>query len=307
MTFFLFAIGLVLVGVSGRLAVLAIVIPRMRLKTHLREVLDYGFESSAADLVDLSFGEQLRRTLRSTAERVGRYAMHRFPSIKALKANELAAAGFYDVTPEAVHGYRILGAISLPLMIILLLLGTGHFSGVSLLLVFGAGAIGSIIPSFLIRKKGAARMDEIDRSLPELIDLLIATVEAGMGFAASLSLLAERFHGPLGDELRLTMKQQTLGMSIQRALADMGERCETPSVRAFIRTVSRGESLGVSIGPVLRELSGEQRRRRRQGAREKMQKAPVKMIFPLMFLIMPALMVVLMYPAAYSLLHTSGL
>jgi tight adherence protein C len=306
MTFFLFAIGLVLVGVSGRLAVLAIVIPRMRLKTHLREVLDYGFDSPAVDS-DLSFNERLKRSVRLTAERIGGYAMRRFPTIKALKANELAAAGFYDVTPEAVHGYRILAGISLPLVIMLLLLSAGHFSAVSILLVFGAGAGGCIMPSFLIRKKGAARMDEIDRTLPELIDLLIATIEAGMGFAASLSLLAQRFHGPLGDELRLTMKQQTLGMSIQRALADMGDRCETTSVRAFIRTVSRGETLGVSIGPVLRELSGDQRRRRRQAAREKMQKAPVKMIFPLMFLIMPALMVVLMYPAAYSLLHTSGL
>jgi hypothetical protein len=105
MTFFLFAIGLVLVGVSGRLAVLAIVIPRMRLKTHLREVLDYGFDSPAVDS-DLSFNERLKRSVRLTAERIGGYAMRRFPTIKALKANELAAAGFYDVTPEAVHGYR---------------------------------------------------------------------------------------------------------------------------------------------------------------------------------------------------------
>jgi tight adherence protein C len=305
MNFFLFAFGVVLVGVSGRLVARAVVIPRMRLKTHLREILDYGFESPAVD-ADLSSNERLKRSLRLTAVRVGGYAMRRFPSIKSLQANELAAAGFYDVTPEAVHGYRILGGLSFPLVIMLLLLASGHFSGVSILLVVGAGAGGCIMPSFLIRKRGAARMDDIDRALPELIDLLIATIEAGMGFAASLALLAERFHGPLGDELRLTMKQQTLGISIQRALADMGDRCQTPSVRAFVRTASRGETLGVSIGPVLRELSGEQRRRRRQAAREKMQKAPVKMIFPLMFLIMPALMVVLMYPAAYSLLHTKG-
>ena len=74
-------------------------------------------------------------------------------------------------------------------------------------------------------------------------------------------------------------------------------------MRAFVRTAARGETLGVSIGPVLRELSADQRRRRRQSAREQMQKAPVKMIFPLMFLIMPALMIVLMYPAAYSVSH----
>ena len=96
------------------------------------------------------------------------------------------------------------------------------------------------------------------------------------------------------------------GAWFQQALDDMVGRCETPSVRAFVRTASRGESLGVSIGPVLRELSSDQRRRRRQAAREKMQKAPIKMLFPLMFLIFPALMIVLMYPAAYSISKNLG-
>jgi tight adherence protein C len=229
--------------------------------------------------------------------------MLRFPSFKALRPGELAAAGFYDVTPEAVHGYRVLGATALPLLVLLLLLAGGGLSGVALLLVPGSGLAGGVLPSFLIRKRGASRLSEVDRQLPELIDLLIATIEAGMGFTASLGLIAERFTGPLGDELKVTMKQQALGMTTSQALEDMGERSDTPSVRSFVRTASRGESLGVSIGPVLRELSSDQRRRRRLAAREKMMKAPVKMIFPLMFLIMPALMIVLMYPAAWSLAH----
>ncbi len=159
------------------------------------------------------------------------------------------------------------------------------------------------LPAFVIRKRGSARLDDIERQLPELIDLLIATVEAGMGFSASLGLVSEKMTGALGDELRLTMKQQSLGISIQKALDDMVERADCASVRAFVRTASRGETLGVSVGPVLRELSADERRRRRQAAREKMQKAPIKMIFPLMFLIFPALMIVLMYPAGYSVIH----
>jgi tight adherence protein C len=107
----------------------------------------------------------------------------------------------------------------------------------------------------------------------------------------------------MGEELKLTMKQQSLGMSVGQALTEMADRCDTPSIRAFVRTAGRGESMGVSIGPVLRELSSDQRRRHRQLAREKMQKAPIKMLFPLMFLIFPALMIVLMYPAAYSVMH----
>ena len=289
-------------GVTARVTARAIVAPRLALKAHLREIMDYGFDSPMPE-PELSFGERFKRGFRATSERIGRFMMRRVPAFKALGAGDLAAAGIYDVTPEAVHGYRVLGGISLPMLILLLLLPAGKLSGLDVLMMVFCGGAGCVLPSFVIRKRGKSRLDEIDRQLPELIDLLIATIEAGMGFTASLGLIADRLGGPLGAELRLTMKQQTLGMTIGRALEDMGERCQTPSLRSFVRTAGRGETLGVSIGPVLRELSADQRRRRRQAAREKMQKAPVKMIFPLMFLIMPALMIVLMFPAGYALAH----
>jgi tight adherence protein C len=298
----LFVLGIGLVGLSGRLVVRAMVVSRLQLKAHLREIADYGFEG-AASTSDLSAAERFKRSFHLTSERIGCFMVRRFPSIKPLQRNELAAAGFYDASEEVVHGYRTLGAISLPLLILLLLVSGGKLSALGIALVVISAGAGWVLPSFVIRKRGAARLDEIDRLLPELIDLLIATIEAGIGFTASLQMIAERMRGALGDELRLTMKQQTLGMSIGQSLEDMADRCGTTSVRAFVRTASRGESLGVSVGPVLRELSTDQRRRRRQAAREKMQKAPVKLIFPLMFLIMPALMIVLMYPAGYALVH----
>jgi tight adherence protein C len=302
MILFLFAIGMLLVGVSGLLLARSVAAPRLKLKMHLREIGDYGFESLSG-AVPLSAGQRLRESLRSLAARVGRFTMRRLPSLKHLDSGDLAAAGFYNVTEEAVHGYRVMGAVALPTSLLMLMLLGGKVTGLELLLLAVSAAAGFQLPSFIIRKRGSARMDEVDRQLPELIDLLIATIEAGMGFTASLSLIAERFRGALGDEMRLTMKQQSLGMSTQQALDEMASRCQTPAMRAFVRTAARGESLGVSVGPVLRELSVDQRRRRRQAAREKMQKAPVKMIFPLMFLIMPALMIVLMYPAAYSVAH----
>jgi tight adherence protein C len=301
MTFFLLATGVILVGLSGRLVARAVAVPRLQLKAHLRNVAEYGFESPSGEADDLSFSERFKRSLRDRAERLGRFVMRTVPAITPLKPGELAAAGIYDDSPEVVHGYRVMAAMALPLLILLLLLAAGGLSGLAFLLVFSTAGAGWVLPSFLIRKRGKARLDDIDRKLPELIDLLIATIEAGMGFTASLMLISERFDGALGDELRLTMRQQTLGMSVSQALDDMAERCDTASIRAFVRTAGRGETLGVSIGPVLRELSSDQRRRRRQAAREKMQKAPVKMIFPLMFLIMPALMIILMFPAAYSL------
>ena len=296
-----FLLGILLVAVSGRLVARAVLVPRMHLKIHLREISDYGFETHFEDN-DVALVVRLRRAFVSSARRTGRLLIVRVPSLTPLSTSELNAAGFYDLEPELIHGYRAFAAIGLPTVFGVLLFGVaGKVSILSFLVIVITLAGGWMGPSAYVRRRGARRLAEIDHRLPELIDLLIATVEAGMGFTASLGLVADRFAGPLGEELKLTMRQQSLGMSIQGALDEMVERCDTPSVRAFVRTAARGESLGVSIGPVLRELSSDQRRRHRMAAKEKMQKAPVKMIFPLMFLIMPALMIVLFYPAAVSL------
>ena len=303
MTFLLLIIGVILIAVAGRLVLKAMVTPRLALKTHLREISDYGFDSNPTE--DDAHRQGLKDKLSRVAERLGGWAMRRIPSLPALKTNELSAAGFYDLSPEMAHGYRVLGAVGLPLLFFLLLAASG-LSAIKILLVVVIAAMGWQLPGMVIHRRGKARLDEIDRQLPDAIDLLIATVEAGMGFGASLDLVSGRYRGALGDELRLTMKQQRLGIGMQQGLEDMGARCDTPSMRAFVRTTTRGESMGVSVGPILRELSVDMRRRRRQAARERMQKAPIKMIFPLMFLVMPALMIVIMYPAAYSVAHNLG-
>ena len=300
MVYLMFALGIVLVGVSGRLVARAVVVPRMQIKAHLREISDYGFDS-IDDGILLSPTERFKQSVRELATKLGRSMMSSVPMLPALEKTEITAAGYYVISPEQVHGYRLMAAFGLPLGLFLLLAASATpMTGLPLLLLLTSIAAGWQMPAFMIRKRGTKRIDEIERALPELIDILIATIEAGLGFSAALSLVSQRMVGALGDELRLTMKQQSLGMTIQQALDGMIERVDTPSARAFVRTAGRGETLGVSIGPVLRELSSDQRRRRRQAAREKMQKAPIKMLFPMMFLIMPALMIVLMYPAAYS-------
>ena len=305
MTFLVFVFGILLVAVSARLAARAVTVPRMHLKAHLREIADYGFEG-AVEEIDAPLPDRLRRRVRSTARGVGRWLMRHVPTLRPLSTSELNAAGFYDVEPEVIHGYRAMAAGGLSAFFLALFGSTGKITFISVLLIVVSLLGGWVGPSAYVRRRGAARLSEIDRRLPELIDLLIATVEAGLGFTASLGLISERFEGPLGEELRLTMRQQSLGMSVQAALEEMVGRCDTPSIRAFVRTGTRGESLGVSIGPVLRELSQDQRRRHRMAAREKMQKTPVKMIFPLMFLIMPALFIVLFYPAFYGIKHSMG-
>lgn len=302
MTFLLFAVGVLLVGYTARLLVYALVLPRIRMSAHLRGIRGYGFENRVAQ--SESSRRRLNDAITQFAARAGGWAIAQLPSLHPLTRGELAAAAITDVSPETVHGFRVIAACSLPLLFAFLIASAGAFSPITMLLVIASCAAGWQLPAMVIHRRGEKRMYEIDRSLPDLVDLLTATVEAGMGVGASVAMVAGRFKGALGDELRLMIKQQSLGMSTAEAFEDLGERCDVASVRAFVRTITRGESMGVSIGPILRELAVDTRRRRRQAAREKMQKAPVKLLFPLMFLIFPALMLELMFPAAYSLMHS---
>lgn len=300
MTFLLFALAVVLIGVTVRLLIHAAVLPRIQIHLHLRQIEGYGFDVGKPGSGDTA-RERLNASMSEAVERLGRFTMTRVPSLPALKRSDLTAAGHYKLTPESVHGYRVIAAVGVPALLLFFFVATGSLSLITLFLVACAAVGGWEIPALVIRNRGNKRLSEIDRGLPDLIDLLTATVEAGMGIAGSMGMLVGRFKGALGDELRLTIQQQTLGISNERALGDFAERCDTPSVRAFVRTLTKSESLGVSVGPILRELATEVRRRRRQDARERMQKAPIKMLFPLMFLIFPALMVELLFPAAYSL------
>jgi tight adherence protein C len=117
---------------------------------------------------------------------------------------------------------------------------------------------------------------------------------------------AERFHGPLRDELRLTLQEQRMGLSTNAALTNMLERCETPSMRSFVRSIIQGETLGVSMGTIMRNLASETRKRRRARAEERAHKAPVKMLFPLVLLMFPSMFIVLLWPAVQKFSEALG-
>ncbi len=302
MTLMLFLFGILLVAIAARLVVHAAVLPRLNITAHLRHIEAYGFENVEPDAAPLD-QQRLKDIVNRFAEQTGRMMMRVLPMLTPVRRNELSAAALYDTSVETVHGYRTLGAVLLPTLILFLALLGGGPSTITLLLALAVGAAGWYLPALVIRRRGEKRLDEIDRDLPDLIDLLTATVESGMAFAASIDMIAGRFKGPVGEELRLTHQQQKLGISTDQALKDMVARCDTPSMRAFVRTLRAAESLGVSIGASMRELAHDVRRRRRQAAQERMQKAPVKLLFPLMIFIFPALMIELLYPAAYSFLH----
>jgi tight adherence protein C len=165
--------------------------------------------------------------------------------------------------------------------------------------IFGtvaAAIFGWMAPVFVVDRKARKRRDQIEKSLPDLIDLVVVTLEAGLSFPQSLRLASTKIKEPLAGEVRLTLQEQNMGLTLVEALTNFLGRIDTPGVRMFARSIAQGETMGVSTGQIMRNLAVELRKRRRAAAEEQAQKAPVKMLFPIAFLIMPALFIVLLVP-----------
>jgi tight adherence protein C len=295
-------IALALFGTSVALVARVLIMPRIRTSETLERIPAYGFKAS---LGEAESAGGVRVALDGLAGFVGGLVGSRFGSEADLR-NRLMSAGLYRTSPRKFIGYRILSLISAPLV----WFWSASVAGFpSLIFVFGfvmALLAGWMAPVTVVQNRSRRRLAEIDRELPELIDLLVVTVEAGLGFSGSLRVSGERFRGPLGQELRLTLQEQNMGLSTEEALRNLLARCETPSMRSFVRSVVQGEKLGVSIGQIMRNLAIEMRKRRRQEAEERAQRAPIKILFPLIFLIFPAMFVILLAPALFALIEVFG-
>jgi tight adherence protein C len=297
-------IGLLLIGAAAALTMRAFLLPGADAASRIERIRGYGFHAEHA--LEPS-GSGLGSALDDTASRLGRFGAAHLTTFREddMRAR-LTAAGIYRVAPLTFLGYRMLSTILLPTLFLWVAVTTGAAP----VLVVGGMLLsllaGWTLPMTFLRRRAEARVEEIERELPELIDLLVLTVEAGIGFGSSLQMATARMTGALGDELRLTLQEQSLGLSIHEALRHMLARCDTPSMRSFVRSMVQGEALGVSIGEILRSLASETRKRRRAAAEEKAQKAPVKLLFPLVFLIFPPIFIVLLYPAIHSFNSTFG-
>jgi tight adherence protein C len=297
----LLVIALFCFGLAIALYLHAFSLRRQRALQTLANFKRYGFRSAEHEATDVPALRQLRTRFEAIAELVGTTAGRQFNYDEQAAQRLLRQAGIYDFAPSRLLGYRLLAGVLLPLGWLLL---ASHSSPprmlFGLLFVLFLGFQGPVI---YLRRRARLRLDEIDHQMPELIDILVTTVEAGIGFAGSLQLAGRRVKGPLGQELRLTLAEQDMGLSTEEALQHMLERADTPALRSFVRAMLQGETLGVSIGKILRDLADEMRKRRRQKAEERAQKAPTKMLFPLVILIFPALFIVLLGPAVSNLLH----
>jgi tight adherence protein C len=175
-----------------------------------------------------------------------------------------------------------------------------------ILLVFCAvigAAVGFFLPDVLLYNAGLKRQQRIQIDLPDAMDMLTVCVEAGLGFDAALAQVARNTAGPLAAELARALQEMQIGKSRTEALRAMADRTTAPELRAFVSALVQAGELGISIGGVLREQAKEMRVRRRQRAEEQAQKVAVKITFPLVLCLFPALFVVVMGPGMISALH----
>ncbi len=168
------------------------------------------------------------------------------------------------------------------------------------------GIVGYLLPDLLLNAWKNERRDKILKSLPDVLDMLSVSVEAGLGFDAALQRVVEKIEGPLSTEFQRTLNEIKLGKPRREALKDMALRVEVDDVSTFIGSLIQADQLGVSIANVLKVQADHVREKRSQRAEEKAQKAPVKILIPLVLFIFPTLFIILLGPAVIQLIETFG-
>jgi tight adherence protein C len=223
--------------------------------------------------------DKMNRRLESAGSPPG-WDVNRVLSIKALAGGVGLLIGFAlplvaGAAPSVVVGCAILGAV------------VGFFS-----------------PDLTIYQLAYNRREQIRKDLPDALDLLTITVEAGLAFDAAVTQVARNTEGPLADEFFRVLQEIQLGRSRGEALEQMAERINVEELAIFVSAVVQADNLGIPIAQVLRVQAREMRIKRSQRAEEAAQKVPVKILFPLIFCILPALFVVVVGPAAVNIYHS---
>jgi len=263
-----------------------------------------GRPMSAAEMESkLPFSERvLRPSIERWSQAVGKKSSKK--SLTKMQTKLAQAGNPSGFDPAEFVGLRVLIALALLVGIFLLMTVAGIASSSVIMFAAVAGVFGYLLPGIWLDRKIKTRKKEINRALPDAIDLLTISVESGLGFDAALMRVAEKWDNALSREFARVLAELRIGKSKREALREMAVRCDDDNLTTFVSSVIQADQLGVSISQVLRIQSEAMRVKRRQRAEEQAQKAPLKMLFPMIFLIFPALYVVILGPAIPRLVES---
>ena len=303
------ALALVLIAVGARMPTKQVTIDE-RLAT-------FAERPPALEELELErpFSERvLQPIFRSVTRRLARFTPR--ANREKIKQLLLEAGSPNNLGPTEFMGLRVVMGLLLGGTAMLIVFFTGSsLQPISVLglpipgiLLFPAplAYMGYQFPGFWLKSKISKRKKEIQKTLPDAIDLLTISVEAGLGFDQALMRVAEKWDNALSQEFGRMLQEVRIGKPRREAMREVSNRCNVEDLQVFISSMIQADQLGVSITTVLRVQSQQMRVRRRQRAEEQAQKAPIKMIFAMVFLIFPAMYVIILGPAVPVMVGAFG-
>jgi tight adherence protein C len=269
-------------------------------------VLDEGSDYMAVlpEELQLPPSERWLGPALKTARRLGRTLTPAWQMTRMRKHAVLAGLGASGV--EGILALKAAGTAAGAIAFSLLAAMLGVGSGMLAVWAVVGGAIGFVVPDLMIARKGTERQLDIKRTLPETIDLMAIAVQAGMGLEASIELVSRKLPGALGDELYRLLQEIQLGASRRQALQRLRDRTEVDELSTFALALIQADIMGSPVAEVLQSNANQMRLIRRQDAREKAAQLPVKLLVPMLLFIFPALIVVIVGPAAISIIANFG-
>lgn len=246
------------------------------------------------------------RAFKPLKDKIVRLIAKRMPSEKETELSlKISRAGISDkIAPREFLVFKYLASVGITFLILMLAVLSSK-STIQLIFYGCTGlAIGWHLPDFYISRKITERKREVEKSLPNVLDLLTVSVEAGLGFDSALMKVVEKTKGVLSDEFLTMLQEIKMGKQRIEALRDMSKRADVDDLSTFTGSVILADQLGISIGNILRLQSEQMRQKQRQRAEEMAMKIPVKIVIPLVFFIFPAIFVVLLGPAVVEVSKT---
>lgn len=304
MTTLLLLIGVVLLLGVG---LIGLSLLRLRQPDAIGERLNQ-FTERAMTLEDLELQQPFHERViipatRSILATLGKYGPKQ--SAERLKVNLQMAGNPGGITPAMFVGLRVVLALILGAIVILVTFRTMPPTQALLYSVVGL-VLGYMLPVIWLGRKITQRKRAITKALPDALDLLCISVEAGLAFDLALQRVTQKWDDDLSREFKKVLSDIRLGRTRREALKDLADRTGVEDVQTFTAAVIQADQLGVSMSKILRLQSDQMRVRRRQRAEELAQQAPIKMLFPMVFLIFPALFVVILGPAVPRIMSSIG-
>lgn len=304
---------IIIVGILVLIAAIAVVIVSSRrnaqggeddpLQARLAEFIQRG---DVASLEEIELSQPFsQRVLVPLINRVGEFSA-RFTPQKAIQstARRLELAGNpWPIDAATFLAIRFILAVVLAgLLVAVVLISPPSNPNDNFMYIGGAAFAGFYLPHLMLSSKITRRQKEIRNAMPDALDLLTICVEAGLGFDAAMSKVAEKWQTELSLAFARVIREVQLGKVRREALKDMADRLGIAEMTSFVAAIIQSEQLGVSMAKVLRIQSDQMRLKRRQRAEEEAHKAPIKMLIPMALLIFPSIMIIILTPAVISIM-----